>query len=145
VVETTSDLKSKEAIAGLQNGVLDLQAKVYAAQAKYQELADAKREMEEKLRAFEKWDSEATRYKLTALAPGILVYELKADQSHGEPEHYICPHCFERKQKSILHRPSTSHSSYVCHECKFKAHPARISTPGFSVGIRRNRSLDGLI
>jgi hypothetical protein len=146
VVETTSDHKTKEAIAGLQNGILDLQAKVYAAQAKYQELADAKREAEEKLRAIEKWESEAARYQLTELAPGILVYALRTDQLRGEPIHYICPHCFERKQKSILQRPSTDHTNYVCHECKFDAHPTPAPSPRFSVGTRRSsRDFDGLL
>jgi hypothetical protein len=138
VVETTSDLKSKEALASLQDGILDLQAKVYDAQAKYQGLADAKREAEEKLRASEKWETEAARYQLAELAPGISVYVVKTDQLHGEHVHYICPHCFQRKQKSILQRPSIDHSNYVCHECKFDAHPAHVAAP-MAVSVRRGR------
>jgi hypothetical protein len=147
VVATTSDLKTKEAIASLQNGILDLQAKVFAAQAKYQELADAKREAEEKLRESEKWESEAARYQLTDLAQGISVYALKPDQMRGESMHFICPHCFQRKQKSILQRPSTDRSNYVCHECKFDANPADASSEMvFSVFSNHpNRDFTGLI
>ena len=134
VVETSSDLKSKQAIAGLQNGILDLQAKVFAAQVKYQELADEKRETEQKLRALENWESEAARYRLTALVPGILVYEMKPDQSRGEPSHYICPQCFERKRKSILHHPSADDSNYFCHECRFNIDPEPPAPMHFSGG-----------
>ena len=119
VLETVHDTKSKQAIFNLQNGVLDLQAKLYAAQAKYQELADIKRETEQKLIAYEKWDSEAARYKLTELVAGICVYVLQPDQARGEPIHYLCPNCFQQHKKSILHHPGAGYANYICDCCKF--------------------------
>ena len=145
VLETTSDTKSKQAIAGLQNGILDLQAKVYAAQAKYQELAEINRETEHKLKAYEKWDSESARYQLAELVPGIFVYALKPEQAHGEPVHYLCPHCFQQRKKAILHRPAADYTNYVCDGCKFDVRPANTPHPMIvSVPRHRSRSLDGL-
>lgn len=125
VLEAVHDTKSKQIITNLQNGVLDLQAKVYAAQAKYQELAEVKLQIEQKLKDYEKWDSESARYQLVALADHIFVRALKPDQANGEPEHYLCPNCFEQHKKSILHRPSAGHTNYVCDICSFDARPVR--------------------
>ena len=112
VLETVHDTKSKQVVLNLQNGVLDLQSKLYAAQAKYQELADIKREAEQKLIEYEQWDSEAARYELKEIATGIFVRSLKPNDSRSEPQHWLCPNCFEHRKKSILVRPHVDHLNY---------------------------------
>lgn len=137
ILQTNSDFKAKEVITNLQNGVLELQAKVYAAQAKYHEL-------EQKLAVYEKWDSEASRYRLTELAPGIAVYALQPDQANGEPIHYICPNCFQNRKKSILHRPAVDRTNYVCDACEFDARPVETRLPMPSTVRMRLNRFDGL-
>jgi hypothetical protein len=117
--------------AGLQQVLLDfntqvieLQGKIMAASAKYEELAKIKDEAVKKLVAYENWNKKAARYLLTELAPGILVYAQKPDVKNTEPPHYLCPYCFEKLKRSILQRPSADSTNYVCHECKFQAHPS---------------------
>ena len=144
VLETTSDFKAKEVITKLQNGVLDLQTKVYAAQAKYQELADIKLQVEQKLIAYEKWDSESARYQLTELTPGIFVYMLKPEKAAGEPIHYLCPHCFQQHKKAILHHPSADHTNYVCDGCEFDVRPVPAPTVCFETIQRSPNRIDGL-
>jgi len=67
--------------------------------------------------AYEKWDSEATRYELKEIVTGIFVYVLKPDHARTEPIHWLCPNCFQQRQKSILNKPHVDHLNYHCRRC----------------------------
>src|ERR1041385_7382216 len=100
-LKTVEDVKAKEAIADIQNSLIDVQTKLLAAQAQYEALAEVKRQLEQKIVDYEKWDSESARYKLQEVATGIFVYALNPDYASGEPMHWLCPNCFQLRQKSI--------------------------------------------
>jgi len=123
ILETVRDAKTREIIRGIQDQLIDLQAQLLAIQAQYQALAEAKREIEEKLVAYENWDAEAARYELKELVAGIFVYALKADQAAGNPIHWLCPNCFHERKKSILQRPGVDYLNYACPRCKFNIVP----------------------
>lgn len=123
ILKLAKDTETKQKIIELQTAILDLHDRIRHAQAEQDELAKVKDEFERKLMAYQRWDAEAARYGLHALADGIFVYALKPDQQHGEPMHYLCPHCFGEKKRSILQRPGVDWTNYVCHACKFEASP----------------------
>jgi hypothetical protein len=143
LMDTVHDAKTKEAISHLQNSIVDLQAKLFVAQAKMYELADGKREAEQKLATQKKWETEASRYALTELAPQIHVYALKPEKAKGEPSHYLCPNCFQEPKKSILQHPSAGNTNFICHACKFQARPVQPAMPQ-SVPRSRSRWLGGI-
>lgn len=86
----------------LQGAIIDLQSKVSAVQVEYQKALQAKEETEKKLVAYESWERESARYSLQELAPGMAAYALKPDCAAGEPAHWLCPDCYQKRQKSIL-------------------------------------------
>ncbi len=132
LADSIHDAKMKEAVSHLQAGIIDLQGKLFGAQAQFYELTEAKQQAEQKLLAYEKWETEAARYQLTELVHNIFVYSLKPEQAGGEPIHALCPHCFQQRKKSILHRSSAGSSGYLCDGCQFKVFPEQPQRPGMA-------------
>ena len=140
LADSIHDAKMKEAVSHLQAGIIDLQGKLFGAQAQFYELVEARQTAEQKLLAYEKWDAEAARYELKELVAGIPVYALKPDQANGEPPHFICPHCFQQRKKAILHRPAADQTNYICDGCTFNVRPA--NTPMPTIQMVRTKSLN---
>ena len=128
-LKTVEDVKAKEAIADIQNSLIDVQAKLLTIQSQYEDLTEVKQQLEEKIMQYEKWDAEAARYKLQEVAKGIFVYVLQGDHASGEPIHWLCPNCFQKREKSILSKPAVDYANYRCHRCQFDVIPTPF--PGF--------------
>jgi hypothetical protein len=96
-LKTIKDVEVKQAVAGILDSVIDLQSKLLATQSQYEALAEVKRQLEQKIVEYEKWDADAARYKLQEVASGIFVYVLQADQAKGDPIHWLCPNCFQQR------------------------------------------------
>lgn len=143
VLKLVKDTEAKQKIIELQTAIFDLHDRVRHAQADQDELAKIKDELERKLMAYQQWDSEAARYELKELADGIFVYALKPDHKGSEPAHYLCPHCFSEKKRSILQRPRAGYTNYVCHSCKLDISPVK-TEPFAGISVPRRRSYEGL-
>jgi hypothetical protein len=134
LLELNKDVKVNQVAIELQQAILDLQFKLSEIQSKYEDLAEIKRQAEQKLVEYENWDAEAARYKLSEIAAGIFVYMLKPDDKAGEPMHWLCPNCFQKHEKSILSKPAVNGIKYKCHNCLFEIEPTRLPrlrTPDF--------------
>jgi len=127
--KTVEDVKVKEAVADIQNSLIDLQTKLLAAQSQYEALAEVKRQLEQQIVRYEKWDAEAARYELDEIVSGIFVYELKPDDTSGEPTHWLCPNCFHKREKSILSKTAVDNRSYKCQRCQFVIAPTPFRRP----------------
>jgi len=89
--------------ATVRNGaVIELQEKILSAQEAQSMLVDRIRELEEKARGYETWESEKQRYELKSIGPGTLAYMLKAAVRGSEPPHWVCTNCFGKGQISII-------------------------------------------
>jgi hypothetical protein len=62
------------------------------------EIADLKN----KLRQVEDWECQMKRYKLHEFPTRALAYALQPGMEQGEPLHYLCTSCVDKKQKSTL-------------------------------------------
>jgi hypothetical protein len=129
ILKTSRNVEINKAIAGVLDSLVDVQAKLLSAQSNYDALARVKRELEQKIVDYEKWDSEAARYEFKEWASGIFVYELKKDHASGEPIHRLCPNCFQQHKKSILVKPNVSRLNYKCHHCQFEVIPTATQLP----------------
>jgi hypothetical protein len=128
-LKAIKDVEAKQAISAILDDVIDLQSKLFSAQAQYEALAEAKRDVEEKLVAYKKWDSEAARYDLKEIVSGIFVYVLKDDHAAGDPVHWLCPNCFQEGKKSILQKPRVDYLNHHCHRCQFDIVTKPVSFP----------------
>jgi hypothetical protein len=130
-LKTIKDVEAKHAIRGILDSVIDLQSKLLAAQSKYEALTEVKRQLEQKIMQYEKWDTDAARYELKEIAGGIFVYVLNPDHAAGEPIHWLCPNCFLERQKSILTKPRVDWLNYKCHRCDFDIVPVSPPPPSW--------------
>lgn len=72
-------------------------------------------ELKEKLGKIEHWESQMKRYRLHEFPTKALAYALQPGMEHGEPIHYLCTSCADKRQKSMLQ----PHGVYLkCQVCK---------------------------
>ena len=103
------------AVSEVSAKLMEATAVALASQEKQSALANRITELENQLREIENWQSEAERYALHPLAPGLFAYAVKPEHERGEPPHMLCANCMAQRQKSILQR---SNRRYECHKCK---------------------------
>lgn len=112
----------KDKLIDIQQGILDVQAKLGDAQAERLDLLNEVAELREKLRAAEATQVALDAYELCQLAEGKYLYKSRADAGHSV-EHYACPSCHNRGRVSILqgHRTGSQQTHYICSdaECRF--------------------------
>jgi len=136
ILKAEKNVEVKKAISGILDSLLDAQSKLLSAQSEYQELAEAKRQLEQKIMQYEKWDTDAARYKLQEIATGMFVYALQPDHAAGEPIHWLCPNCFNQRHKSVLIKPKVDNTNYRCHHCKFEVIPTKTALPRVNPRMR---------
>lgn len=113
------DAAARDAIIKIQTEFLAINNSLLQAQISQQELINTKKELEQKLIDYEKWDADAPNYELLEVSLGVRVYSEKSQKQGIYERVWHCPNCFENKQKRILQLKSrTMPWEYVCHHCK---------------------------
>jgi len=70
-------------------------------------------ELKEKLKAAEDWKARLAEYELKETQGGAIIYLFK-----GQPRHYICPNCINKKEVQMLQRRKDSMSGdFRCPGC----------------------------
>ena len=98
----TALIQSK--VIELQGEILSAQAGTLAAQESQSTLLQRVRDLEKEVADLKAWDAEKQKYQLTDLGRGAFAYTLKEQASSPEPQHSICPNCYQDSRKSILQR-----------------------------------------
>jgi PHP family Zn ribbon phosphoesterase len=97
--------------------ICELHQRIIEIQLQEQELIRAKLEAEQKLIAYDKWETEKAKYALKKVAKDVFVYELQPAHAAGQPIHHICPKCYEARQKGILQRQNEDWDGMYCPVC----------------------------
>ena len=116
------------AVTAVQIKLTDAIASELASQEKQAALAQRVRELEKQIAEIEDWKSQIQRYALFQLPTGALAYALKPGQENGEPMHYLCTACVDKKKKTTL---QLSGRFLHCPECNSKI--ATRETPPINV------------
>jgi hypothetical protein len=95
-------LKDINDVATRNAAVIELQEKIFSAQAAQSALIEKVRESEAEVARLKAWDTEKQRYELKRWGDAAFAYVLKAMEARCEPVHAICTSCYERGAKSIL-------------------------------------------
>ena len=108
----------KQAIES-QAAIIELQNTMIGMQSQYQALLQEKDQLKKQLAEIERWETEADKYYLEQIEPGVFAYALDPDMEPNEPEHWLCTQ-YENKQKSILVRTGadTKGIVYLCFRCQ---------------------------
>ena len=118
IMEAHADAKVRHMATELQGVILDLQARISEVQTQYQDVLDTKEDLKKQLATYDRWEQESARYTLSEMARGILAYRLSPDQSSGEATHWLCPNCYQQRQKSILQSVAVGSGQFECPRCK---------------------------
>ncbi len=120
LIKAKVDTATTEKAIELQSSIISLQTALLAIQAQNQDLLSAKNELEQRLAEIESWNAQAENYKLHEIVSGVFVMASQTDESDTAPAHWLCPNCYEKKQKAILQykgNPSKG-KVYSCQNCK---------------------------
>lgn len=105
-VETqTKILAALEKLGTAQDALFQMRDEMFALQAENQKLKD---EVEQS----KMWGEKLTQYELVQTAGGAVVHRFK-----GEPLHYLCPSCLNKKQIEILQDNRTMSGKFRCTSC----------------------------
>ena len=67
--------------------------------------------------AIQDWARTASDYKLQAVGSGSFAYVYKPAVDSGQPRHWACPKCYEKRQRSVFQY--VRRTGYVCPACNF--------------------------
>lgn len=127
--QITMDGKVAEKVIEVQGIITELMSKINDVNTKYAELLESKDEVQTKLEEYENWNAKAANYELKELVTGAFVQALKPSAQTGEPSHYACPKCFEKRKRSVLQGIDKEALFYRCPECSFETEPLTNSQP----------------
>jgi hypothetical protein len=92
----------QDKIIELQGVILSAQSSALAANTAQFSLLDRVRDLEQEIVQLKDWEREKQRYQLNAIDRGAFAYMPKPGMEDSEPPHWLCPNCFNRRQKSFL-------------------------------------------
>jgi hypothetical protein len=90
------------AVTAVQMKLTDAVSAALASQEKQAELAERVRELEKQVAEVEDWRDQMSRYSLFEFPTGALAHVLKPGLTDGQPTHYLCTSCVDKKQISTL-------------------------------------------
>lgn len=105
------------AVSEVQQKLMDANGAALASQEKQAALAEQVHTLQAQLRDVEDWKTEMQRYQLVAFPDTkALALKLREEMANGEPLHYLCKACADKKQKSTL---QPLHRHLHCPESKY--------------------------
>jgi hypothetical protein len=105
----------------LNREIMSAQSSALAAYAEQAAMVKRIGDLEKKVAAFDAWEREKQRYQLTRSSAGMFCYVLKEEGCGTEPIHHICASCYQKGEKSILHRWNrydNGKADFRCTNCK---------------------------
>ena len=117
---TSKEAAINEVKVQLTRHILEAQQTLTAANAAQSDAAERIRSLEQEIVRLKDWEADKQRYELKDTGQGSLAYALKPSMDQGEPEHWLCPACYQQGKKSILKHetiPEGRARSLVCHPC----------------------------
>lgn len=98
--------------------IIAAQSQTLALQTENLTLIQDKNDLNKKLIEFESWKKTESEYDLTEICHKRFIYVSKKSAESAQPEHWLCPNCWQQKRKSILQgKPDRQ---YMCPACKFE-------------------------
>lgn len=117
------DAEAKPKILEAQGKLGEVQDALFVLRERLSELQQERDELKTKLVNAETWQTQADQYELTTTPGTAVVYKFK-----GQPDHYACPSCFNKREVHILQDNKVIDGSYRCTGCGAN-YPVKPPTP----------------
>lgn len=124
----------------LQGHLFSAQEALSGAREAQTAALDRIRDLEQQIAQFEDWEGQKQRYQLQDIwNASAFAYALKPGMEEGEPPHWLCANCFQRRQKSILQsrgnqeKPGDRRGDFAiwaCNACKAEVRISYRRKPG---------------
>lgn len=121
------------ALSEVNAKLMQATAVALASQEKQSELTDEIAILKDKIRKNEDWEAQMQRYQLIQFPTGALVYAVKPGMEQGQPTHYLCASCVDKRQKSTLQPHARSLRCNVC-SLYFQMHSRQDTNPSSGGG-----------
>jgi predicted RNA-binding Zn-ribbon protein involved in translation (DUF1610 family) len=112
VFDAKVDAGAKEKISEALLKMGEAQDMLFALREELFRLQDSNNQLKNELAESQSWQRTANSYELAKTTGGAVVFKFK-----GEPEHFACPSCFNKKQVHILQTNRTMSGKYRCTGC----------------------------
>jgi predicted RNA-binding Zn-ribbon protein involved in translation (DUF1610 family) len=125
-IESEAKAKVNEALSRLgtvQDTLFELREESFRLQSENEALR-------KQLTQYENWEKQFTQYALQKTPGGGIVYAFK-----GQPEHFACPSCINKREIQILQDNRTMSGKFRCPGCEneFPVNPKR-DPPPYRIG-----------
>jgi len=119
LISAKSDSERLAAIADLQAALIDIQHQTLALQAAMAELQDEAITLRRSNETLQRRSTDLSRYQLVKFdETGAAAYRLRPEHVGGdEIDHYLCPNCYQKGEKSILQEDGRS---LFCPSCAMR-------------------------
>ena len=121
IISSKVEDKVKNKALELELTMLSLHGVILMLYSQNHELSELKNKLQNELEKIEDFNEKAKRYEPHELCPGTVVYRLKKLYARKEPDHYICPYCYDQRKRSILqyYKQAADGTVYRCqmHPC----------------------------
>lgn len=104
---------------------------LYGLREELFKLQDENNRLRQEITYAKNWDAKAAQYELTKTEGGAVAYKFK-----GEPEHFICPSCFNSQQIHILQMTRSRSGMHHCTGCKSEF-PIEPEKPRRALSVQR--------
>jgi regulator of replication initiation timing len=112
ILDKKVESAAKEKIREILEKVGPIQDTLFELREELFRLQTENTQLKEELKENEDWKRKLTEYQLTETPGGAVVYQFK-----GEPKHYICPSCLNKKEVHILQDTRTMGGGFSCPGC----------------------------
>jgi uncharacterized protein YlaI len=124
LLSAAGDLRNRSeivlAISEINEKLMLANSVALAAQERQSALAQEVNTLKQQLLNLEDWDAEMRRYELFEFPTKTLAYRLKADMANGQPIHYLCPDCINKRVPTKLQPITSDGKTLFCHVCEFR-------------------------
>ncbi len=114
-VDAKVDAKAKERVAEALDKLGSVQGTLFSLREELSRLQSENTELRERLAQKEDWKNTKARYELVETSGSAVVY-----RAREEPEHFICPSCFAKREVQILQDQRVWQGFFVCPGCDKK-------------------------
>ncbi|WP_116644743.1 hypothetical protein [Salinivibrio sp. HTSP] len=112
IYDSRVEADAKEKIDEVMNQLGEAQDTLFSMREELFRLQSQNEEYRKRLTDDETWSKKVEQYQLTETAGRAIVYEYL-----GNPKHFVCPSCIEKKTIQILQDNRTSSGKYRCVHC----------------------------
>lgn len=104
--------EAKPKILEAQGKLGEVQDALFVLRERLSELQEERDDLKAKLANAEAWQTQADQYELTTTPGTAVVYKYK-----GQPDHFACPSCFNKREVHILQDNKVAAGTYRCTGC----------------------------